>query len=335
MHIICKKKILILISVFIMYNLMSCSNSTYYSDNMIGLITSEKNKTYLEVIDLDKNSSLYKKKIGKTDEYFYSEILYDNNKNIVITCNSNNDEKCLYNITNNETTEIGKINDRVSNFKLKNEKLYGINNSNDLVIYDLKTLDKTNEFDLDGYIVDIIVSNKNSIYILSILNEKTYLYTIKNNKIEKNIIFNDSRLGSLNIINENLYIATTEKIKGDINNTNDLLRIPSPEIYIKKEEQSNIKLYTKLKDKPLKMFIEKDYIYILTKSNNINLEKYELNTGNLLNTTNTKQNSIYGVVNIKNKNYIFGDKSILKLSGNNLENIYELNNDNKITIKIN
>ncbi|SKA92150.1 hypothetical protein SAMN05428976_1193 [Clostridium sp. USBA 49] len=331
----------ILIICIVLFNFFKDNkyNSKYNSKNFFGIVTSDDKKTYMQVIDLDKKQSIYKSKLGSTDEYFYSEILYDKQKNIIITTNSNSQSKDIYSISNNEVKKLGSLKDAVSSFKLINNDLYAIKyikNKGKLVHYDINTLNEIeNEIDIDGYIVDLTVSDNKEIYILSILDKKTYLYTIKNQEVKKSLLFGDSRLGRLYSNGDSLYICINELVIGDINKTNDLQRKPLNEVYIKEKNKDNVNLYVKTKYSPMNLFIDKDYLYVLSAPNKNLIEVYELNTGKLKKEMDTNQQNIYGISKINGVNYIFGNKNIIKFNSDKLDNIYDINNSNQITTKIN
>ncbi|MBX4267520.1 hypothetical protein [Clostridium estertheticum] len=340
-----KFKITLIFIIFLTITCVFFVKKSHYinsSTNFVTLLKSDGNSTSLQILDLNKNNIIYNNKIAKTSDIYYGQTSISKGVNITAIANKIG-EYDIYNIDNKNINKLGSLPPGVFGVEYFNCNIYVLSYNlaskdhtpsikvykNNDITHPLKT------YELKGDIQDFEISKETgNCYAVSIDQGKTYLYSLINNTLKKEKIFNEQIASNISIKKDRLFISCGDKLIGDIKTSKDIKKISINKIYFKDIDKSPVPIIS-TSMAPYNMQIINNNLYVVTGINQSNIEVYDLKTNKLVFKQVLPTGPVYGMHSYNNKVYIFTQDNILVFNGTKSSQIYSITNNPIISMKVN
>lgn len=312
----------------LIFILISCSQSMpddvkitdEMGEHFVTFITSDNNKTFLNIHNELNDNINFKHFLGNTDHVYYASIGVSDNINVVAI--ARNDLKLfgydIYKIDTNAIKKIGFIEGGLGDLIIIDNILYVIQYTHDAKIF-LKSylVDDLNEqldtFEIPGDDVSrlIYTETQESLLITSFGSEGTHLTTIKENDISTVNLFSDPYETSLLATDKGLLLSQGQGIDDSMSNKNKVYTL----------DEHGLKELIQTKSSPLEGIYNDGQIFIL--SGNVNhptIEIYDIANKNRLAVLNVDE-EVWGVVPLGSDVYIYTLSHIYKIQNLELEKV--------------
>lgn len=297
------------------------------SGNNVSLLQTNKNNAYLNVFDLSDGTLVLEDKLGTTNEFFYQSCFIDGKTNV-------------FTYNNNETIILEKGKEKIVIKNQRNIAMQALSESkilsveydnNEDLFFVIRKVENPNEqikeIALSGNFSDFKINKSNNTTVMVLTYDKkekaTFLYEIflDDYNVNKVKLFDFPALVKGVKIEEKYFLTVGDKIVGDSK------KEKINKMYALDMSNDAVSEIATLTGEPFAICSYGNQISYIVDRNNPHLYITDISLKSIVDFELAAKN-VYGLKEINNILYVFGNQAIYKLDGKQLKVLTKFSKDN-------